>query len=158
MDATHSAAYILGASKLYLIGKKSLWLGVETLKQSETGSVLLRGAGNWNVHVGDNGYSQLNQIIGTGVGYGADLQSVWLKIISTISNLSLKISSERVQHDPNNFQYKWVDMIWKVEPIWKSQHLTITSSFNYIRSKNYLWKENRDISNWQTRLSFFYDF
>jgi hypothetical protein len=158
MDASHSAAYILGVSKLYILGNKSIWVGVETLKQSETGSALLRGAGNWNVHVGDNGYSQQNQIIGAAVGYGADLQSIWLKIISSASNFSFKISSERVQRDPNNFQNKWVDMIWKVEPIWKAKHLTITSSFNYIRSRNYLWEENRDISNLQTRFSIYYHF
>jgi hypothetical protein len=73
MDATHSAAYILGFSKLYNFGHKSVWVGVETLKQSETSSALLRGARNWYVHGGDNGYTHLNQIMGAGVGYGSDL-------------------------------------------------------------------------------------
>ena len=156
MDATHSAAYILGASKLIKTGKYQILFGIETLKQSETPSILLRGAGNWYVHGGDNGYTHLNQILGAGVGYGADLQSAWLKISSSASDFSFKIFAEFVQRDPNNFQNKWIDMIWQVEPIWKSRHLTISSSINYIRSKNYLWEKNRDISNWQTRLSFYY--
>ena len=156
MDATHSAAYILGASKLFKTGKHQILFGIETLKQSETPSNLLRGAGNWYVHGGDNGYTHLNQILGAGVGYGADLQSAWLKISSSASDFSFKMFAEFVQRDPNNFQNKWIDMIWQVEPIWKSRHLTISSSINYIRSKNYLWQKNRDISNWQNRLSFYY--
>jgi hypothetical protein len=156
MDATHSAAYILGANKLFQTGKSQIVVGVETLKQSETPSSLLRGAGNWYVHGGDNGYTHLNQILGAGVGYGADLQSAWIKISNTASDFSFKIFTERIQRDPNNFQNMWIDMIWQVEPIWKSRHLSITSSINYIRSKNYLWKKNRDVSNWQARLSFYY--
>jgi hypothetical protein len=55
MDATNSAAYILGNSKLYNFGKKSGWVGVKTLKQSEICSALLRGAVNWYVHGGEIG-------------------------------------------------------------------------------------------------------
>jgi len=155
MDATHSAAYILGFSKLYNFGNKSVWVGVETLKQSETSSALLRGAGNWYVHGGDNGYTHLNQIMGAGVGYGADLQSAWVKIIDNPSDFSLKISMERVQRKASSFQNQWIDMIWQVEPFWRATHFTIASSFNYIYSKNYLW-EGVDISNSQFRLSFYY--
>jgi hypothetical protein len=155
MDATHSAAYIFGASKLIKTGKYQILFGIETLKQSETPSNLLRGAGNWYVHGGDNGYTHLNQILGAGVGYGADLQSAWVKITNSASNFSFKISTDRVQRDPNNFQNKWTDLIWQVEPFWKSRHLTISSSINYIHSKNYLWEKNRDLSNWQTRLSIY---
>ena len=68
MDATHSAAYILGASKLIKTGKHQILFGIETLKQSETGSTLLRGAGNWYEHGGDSGYMHLNQIMGAGEG------------------------------------------------------------------------------------------
>lgn len=79
MDATLSAGYILGVSKLYNFGDKSVWVGVETQKYSEKGSSLLRGAGNWNVHGGENGYTYLNQIMGAGVGYGSDLHSIQIK-------------------------------------------------------------------------------
>ena len=157
MDATHSYAYILGASKLVKTGKHLILFGIETLKQSETPSSLLRGAGNWYVHGGDNGYTHLNQILGAGVGYGADLKSAWLKISNSASDFSFKIFTERVQRDPNNFQNKWIDMIWQVEPFWKSRHLTIASSIKYIHSKNYLWEKNRSVSNWQTRFSIYYN-
>jgi hypothetical protein len=157
MDASHSAAYILGASKLIKTGKHQILFGIETLKQSETPSNLLRGAGNWYVHGRDNGYTHLNQILGAGVGYGADLQSAWIKISNSASNFSFKISTDRVQRDPNNFQNKWTDMIWQVEPFWKSRHLTITSSFKYIHSKNNLWDKYRTNSNLQTRLAIYYN-
>jgi hypothetical protein len=156
MDATHSAAYIVGIQKLYSTSKYKLLIGAEITKTAESPSNLLRGAGNWYVHGGDNGYTHLNQILGAGVGYGADLQSAWLKISNSASDFSFRIFAERVQRDPNNFQNKWIDMIWQVEPIWKSRYFTISSSINYIRSKNYLWEKNRDVSNWHTRLSFYY--
>jgi hypothetical protein len=100
MDATHSASYILGLSKLYNFRNHSVWMLIETYKQSENGSALLRGAGNWYMHAGDNGYTNKNQIIGAGVGYASDLQSIRIKYQTNNNPWVFQLNYDRIQRDP----------------------------------------------------------
>ena len=152
MDATHSAAYILGLSKHFIIGNKSVWVGIESLKQAETGSSLTRGAGNWYVHGGDNGYTHQNQILGSGVGYGADLQSIWGRIINPKSNFSLNWQFQQISRDPNRFYLQWIDYCWNIQPIWKINKMTFSTSITFVQSSNYLWVENSNKSNLNLRM------
>ena len=156
MDATHSAAYILGVSKLYNFGDKSVWVGVETLKQSETGSALLRGAGNWYVHGGDNGYTNLNQIMGAGVGYGSDLQSIRIKYQNNNSPWAFQFNCEKIQRDPLNNLAKWTDLIWAAEPTFRNRNLHIKLSMNFVSSRNYTWAGGKNIFNLFGRLQIIY--
>ena len=143
MDATHSAAYILGVSKLYNFGNKSVWVGVETLKQSETGSALLRGAGNWHVHGGDNGFTHQNQIIGSGVGYGTDLQSFRLFYKRKDKQHTLLMQIDRIQREPTNSILKWTDFSWLIQPSWRFKQIRFSTSLNCIFAKNIMLQENR---------------
>lgn len=153
MDATHSAAYILGASKLFKSGNNQIVIGIETMKQSETPSNLLRGAGNWYVHGGDNGYTHYNQILGAGVGYGTDLQSIWGRIINARSNFSIAWQFQLISHDPNRFSYQWIDYCWNIQPIWKKNELSFSPSINLIQSRNSLFIEGRRNSNLNLRMT-----
>lgn len=157
MDATHSVAYIIGASKLYQFRKHHLWVGIESLQQSESPSNLLRGAGNWYVHGGDNGYTHWNQIIGAGVGYGTDLQSVWAKLTNTQSKFSLLCQMNRINRDPNNFTYKWVDYTFGIQPFFQKKSISISPAVTYIYSRNSLWIERNINSNLNLRLHVFYN-
>ena len=156
MDATHSAAYILGVSKLYNFANKSVWVGVETLKQSETGSALLRGAGNWYVHGGDNGYTHLNQIMGAGVGYGSDLQSIRIKYQKKNSPWGFQFNCEKIQRDPLINLAKWTDLIWVAEPSFRNHNLNIKLSMNFVSSRNYTWVEGRNNFNLLSKLQIVY--
>jgi hypothetical protein len=153
MDITHSAAYILGASKKLQIDKYQIFVGFEALKQSETPSNLLRGAGNWYVHGGDNGYTHNNQILGAGVSYGTDLQSIWARIINTRSKFSLACQFQRISHEPNRFSYQWIDYCWNIQPMWKKNKLTLSPSINFIQSRNSLFIESKRNSNLNLRMS-----
>ncbi|MCA6478114.1 MAG: hypothetical protein IM571_09190 [Chitinophagaceae bacterium] len=158
MDATHSAAYILGANKLFQSGNSQILVGIETLKQSETPSRLLRGAGNWYVHGGDNGYTHQNQILGAGVGYGTDMQSIWGRIIKMKKNFILKWQFERISRDPNLFSYKWIDYSWNIQPLFKRNKFLISPSITFIQSHNTLWVEGNKISNLIFRMTLNYHF
>ena len=158
MDATHSAAYILGANKLFQFGKNQIMVGVETLKQSETSSSLLRGAGNWYVHGGDNGYTHQNQIIGAGVGYGSDLISFRLKYQKNESPWQLLLNCDRIHRDPSMSQNQWVDISYFVEPTYRINNYLIRLSMNLISSKNIYWTEGIDKFNVSTRLQAFFTF
>ena len=156
MDATHSAAYIVGASKLFQSGNNQILVGVETLKQSETPSSLLRGAGNWYVHGGDNGYTHHNQIVGAGVGYGSDLVSVRLKYQKNGSPWQLLLNCDKIQRDPGMNQNKWVDMSFLIEPTYRVNNYLIRLSCNLISSNNAYWTANVDKLNLSTRLQVSY--
>jgi hypothetical protein len=139
MDATHSAAYILGAYKLFQSGNKQIVIGVETLKQSETPSNLLRGAGNWYIHTGDNGYTHENQIIGSGVGYGSDLISLRIKYQKNGSPWQLNFNFDRIQRDPSVNKSNWVDISYLLEPTYQMNNFSIRLSTNFLFSKNLFW-------------------
>jgi Capsule assembly protein Wzi len=158
MDATHSAAYILGVSKIYNFGKRSVWVGLETLKQSETPSALLRGAGNWYVHGGDNGYTNQNQIIGSGVGYGSDLQTFRLFYTRKDKPHTLLMQMERIQREPTSSLVKWTDFSWLIQPGWQFKQIRLSTSLNCIFTQNFLWQENKQVVNIQFRLMFSYFF
>jgi hypothetical protein len=158
MDATHSAAYILGATKFFRSGNNQIVVGIETLKQSETPSNLLRGAGNWYVHGGDNGYTHQNQILGAGVGYGADLQSIWGRVLKPQSNFSLAWQFQRISRDPNQFSFQWIDYCWNIQPNWKRNKFSFSPSITFIQSRNGLWVENNKSSNLSVRLLLNYHF
>ena len=147
MDATHSAAYILGVNKLFQSGNSQLLVGIETLKQSETPSSLLRGAGNWYVHGGDNGYTHQNQIVGAGVGYGSDLISFRLKYQKNGSPWQLNMNCHRIQRDPIISKNKWVDMSYLFEPTYRMNNYLIRLSMNLISSKNVYWIGEKDKPN-----------
>jgi hypothetical protein len=154
MDATHSAAYILGFNKLIKSGIYQFSIGAETTKLSETPSNLLRGAGNWYVHGGDNGYTNQNQIMGSGVGYGADLQSVRCKLTNIKSGFSFLMQLERIQRDPNSYPFFWNDLAWKFQPSWKKNGYRVSPSFTFIKSTNYQWQNNNTVNNCNIQLVF----
>jgi hypothetical protein len=158
MDATHSAAYILGVSKIYNFGKRSLWVSLETLKQSETPSALLRGAGNWYVHGGDNGYTNQNQIIGSAVGYGADLQTFRIYYKRNDKPITLLMQMERIQREPTSMISKWTDFSLLIQPGWQIKQIRLATSLNCIFAQNFMWQENQQVVNIQGRLMFSYFF
>jgi len=156
MDATHSAAYILGVSKLIQSVNNQIIIGIETLKQSETPSNLLRGAGNWYVHGGDNGYTHQNQILAAGAGYGADMQSIWGRINNPKSKISLAWQFQRVSRDPNRFSFQWIDYCWNIQPSWNKNKITFSPAITYVHSRNNLWIENSKSSNLNVRMTLHY--
>jgi hypothetical protein len=143
MDATHSAAYVVGFQKLFVKPKYNIMAGIEITKTSESPSNLLRGAGNWYVHGGDNGYTHQNQIIGTGVGFGSDLLSLRLNYLPGKSNFSVKILIEKINRDPNNFPAKWIDYNFQIEPVLKMNQLKVMFGIIVINSKTFLWQTDR---------------
>lgn len=159
MDATHSSAYILGASKLIKTGKHLILFGIETLKQSETPSSLLRGAGNWYVHGGDNGYTHQNQILGAGAGFGSNVQSFRFHYLPNgQSGFPLQFQFDRIVRDPNSFSNHWVDYSWQFQSRWRNNRLTLLPTLGMVNTRNYMWGESNRSWNWQIALRSSYIF
>jgi hypothetical protein len=156
MDATHSAAYIVGIQKLYATSKYKLLVGAEITKTSESASNLLRGAGNWYVHGGDNGYTHQNQIMGAGYGYGSDMISLRFNYLPNSKFLSFLFQLEKISRDPNSFSAKWTDYNWQITPRWRENRLQIMLPIHFIYSKSYLWDPNSKEKNIFVRINFNY--
>jgi hypothetical protein len=159
MDATHSAAYIIGIQKLYTSRKYKLLVGAELTKTAESASNLLRGAGNWYVHGGDNGYTHQNQIVGAGAGFGSNVQSFRLQYLPTgQSRFPFQFQFDRIVRDPNSFSTLWVDYSWQFQSRWRNKRLTLLPTLGMVNSRNYMWGENNRSWNWQIALRSSYIF
>jgi len=156
MDATHSAAYIIGIQKLYSTSKYKLLIGAEITKTAESPSNLLRGAGNWYVHGGDNGYTHANQIVGAGFGYGSDMMSLRFNYLPNSKNFSFLFQLEKVTRDPNSFSAKWTDYIWQITPRWRVNRLQIILPLQFVYSNTYLWNSESKGTNMFMRINFNY--
>ena len=80
MDMAHSSGYVWGFKKLkYLNNTQYINLNVEIARLAQTTSYLHRNAGNWYEHGGiSEGYTNLNQIMGGGSGFGNNMQALAL--------------------------------------------------------------------------------
>jgi hypothetical protein len=146
MDATHSSAYILGIQKTFKKNKHIFCFGIETLKQSETGSSLLRYAENWYIHRGDNGYTNGNQIIGAGAGFGSNLQTIRILYQNQDNSNKLLFQFEKVNYDPMNFKIEWTDYSYLIEPSFRAKKMFIVFPINFVRSKNFAGIYNKTIN------------
>jgi hypothetical protein len=104
------------------------------------------------VHGGDNGYTHLNQIMGAGVGYGSDLQSIRIKYQKYNSPWAFQLNYEKIQRDPVNNKANWTDLIWVAEPSFRNRNLNIKLSMNFVSSRNYTWAERKNNFNLFSRL------
>lgn len=159
MDATHSAAYIIGIQKLYVSDKFQLLLGAEVTKTAESPSNLLRGAGNWYVHDGDNGYTHQNQIIGAGAGFGSNVQSFRLQYFPTKKTaFPVQFQFDRIVRDPNSFPTDWIDYSWQLQSRWRKKCVTLLPQLGMVTARSYQWREGSQKLNWQLALRVIYGF
>ena len=159
MDATHSAAYIVGIQKLYSTSMYKLLIGAEITKTAESASNLLRGAGNWYVHGGDNGYTHNNQILGMGAGFGSNLQSFRLHYLPEgEKGYPVQFQFDRIVRDPNNFSIRWVDYSWQLQSRLRKNRWTLLPLLGLVYARNYGWEDGSHSLNWHVELRSVYSF
>ncbi|MEN9685669.1 MAG: hypothetical protein RLZZ28_1455 [Bacteroidota bacterium] len=158
MSPSHSAAYIAGFRKTIPLRKaERIDLNMEITQMSQTPDWMVRDAGNWYVH-GQivEGYTNQNQLLGAGAGFGANLQSMMATWVKGWKQLGLLI--ERVDRDPQTHTNKWIDLGVGILPQWKYRHLLFSGKFELISSKNYLWEANLNRLNFHSRVGITYLF
>ncbi len=158
LGPSHSAAHIAGIKKIMPLPKKaSLELGLEITQMSQSPDWIVRNSGNWYEH-GQvvEGYTNQNQILGSGAGFGANVQSIKATLIKGETQLGLLI--ERVERDPQSRPNKWIDLGIGVLPQWKYKNMLISGIVEVIKNKNYAWEAGRNTLNLHTRLSVNYFF
>lgn len=169
LEPEHSRAYILGVRKLFETGRKDKTVEVmaEQTNLQIPSTVMLREQGSWYAHhqVRD-GYTNRGQIIGAGIGPGANSQTIGLSLIEGLNKTGLLL--ERIVHN-NDFYYNafapsrnflrhWVDLSVGVNKTWRQKSFVYEAALTWVKSLNYEWQQRADYDNIQARLSVLYRF
>jgi len=157
LDMSHSTAYILGFKKLFTLPKQQyLDLNVEALKLSQTPSYLHRNAGNFYEHSTiTEGYTHQNQIIGSGSGFGNNVQIIALSFNDRWNKLGFTF--KHIANNPmalaNSIDYlglrtiKWDDYTYGLQSRYRYKNILFNANFEWIHSRNYLWKNGNIAGN-----------
>lgn len=149
LDMSHSTAYILGFKKLFILkDEKYLDLGMEVIKLAQTPSYLHRNAGNFYEHSQiREGYTNQNQIMGAGSGYGNNMQTIQLSMNQGWNKIG--IIFHHIQQNPMAIvsgvndvglrKIKWDDYAYGLQSRFKYKNILFNANVEWVNSKNYLW-------------------
>ncbi len=156
-DLSHSSASIFGIRKIQQVNKKNfLTISAEANRMSQTTSYLLRNAGNWYEHGKIwEGYTNENQILGAGSGFGNNVQSLSILYGSFSNYIGLKY--QHIEQNPRRFVGE-VGNLWLGDVFWEDYsygfkvQIKIKSTIfrlntEWVNSVNYLWKERNNRNN-----------
>ncbi|WP_295234389.1 capsule assembly Wzi family protein [Sediminibacterium sp.] len=155
---SHSYAYTVGFRKL-IPKTASQYIQVETelTQMSQSPDYLVREAGNWYVHWQIyQGYTQNNQIMGAGAGFGANVQTASATWINGEIRNGFLI--QRIERDPVYKANKWTDFSIGWMPQWKYKNMLLGAKVQLIRSNNYAWEKGNHSFNLHSRLMVQYNF
>jgi hypothetical protein len=163
LDMSHSTAYILGFKKLFtLTDQKYLDLGVEALKLAQTPSYLHRNAGNFYEHSQIlEGYTNQNQILGSGSGFGNNIQTFsfsynthWNKfglIFNHIANDPMALVSG--VEDLGLRKIKWDDYAYGIQSRYRYKNILFSANMEWVNSRNYQWIDGNSAGNFYAFLN-----
>ncbi len=151
LDNSHSSASVIGFRKLqYLSNKIFLNIEFEATRMAQTPSYLQRNAGNWYEHgMLTEGYTNENQILGAGSGFGNNLlhfrfgiNKNFFKCSFTFKRISNNPTGRINLFDSDGGLPDWEDYAYGL--IIKKRYKNILFDFNvdWVNSKNYGWQNN----------------
>ena len=156
-DLSHSSASILGIRKIQQFTTKNyLTITAEATRMSQTPSYLLRNAGNWYEHGRIwEGYTNENQILGAGSGFGNNVQTINLKYGTLLNNIAIQY--QHIEQNPIRL-VGFLENLWLGNVYWvdNSYGLNIQCSYKkllfrinseWVNSTNYIWKNGNNKNN-----------
>ncbi len=154
LDNSHSSASILGLKKIVKL-KRNYFLNIEleATRMAQTPSYLQRQAGNWYVHT-FTGFSNQNQILGAGSGWGNNLQTINLSLNKNLTKIGIRF--QNILQNPsggiNLFDEKgglaqWRDFSYGLIYKQKFHKLIFNLNIEFINSENYARIENKSANN-----------
>lgn len=167
LDMSHASAYTFGFKKLhYLRNATFLSFGAEITRMAPTPSYLNRYAGNWYEH-GEvtEGYTNQNQIMGVGNGWGNNMQTVqlsWNKKWSKIGILFHHLAQNpmyMINTDVYTLglrQNFWDDYAYGIQTRYKVNKIIFSGNLSLVESKNYLWKDGNNKLNFYAFINTIY--
>ena len=157
MDMAHSSGYVWGFKKLkYLKNTQYINLNVEIARLAQTTSYLHRNAGNWYEHGGiSEGYTNLNQIMGGGSGFGNNMQALALGYNSGWNKVG--IIFQHILQNPYDVvaginevgirSIKWTDYSFGLQSRYHYKKILLSANMEIIKAKNYIWEQGNSPTN-----------
>lgn len=151
LAANDSRAYIFGIRKLLPFNKlrdESILIGVEVLQLEENSATKIANGTEWYVSPNiPQGYTNMGQELGAGVGPGANTQTVEVSWIKGLKKIGVQF--ERYVHN-NDFYYyaftetqdysrHWVDLSMAANWEWDYKNLLFNAKMQLVRSLDYQW-------------------
>ena len=157
MSPPHSAAYLVGVKKLFDLGRgKTLDVTLEHNQMEQSPDYLVRDAYLWYIHWYKSDYSHSSQVLGSGIGFGANAFTASFILKKGYSQLGLIM--ERVQRDPTYYATRWTDLSLGIIGRKKINNFLINTRISGIQSVHYAWEGNRNRFNLMglVGISYFY--
>ena len=164
VDMSHSSGYIFGFKKLSYINKIDyLDFGAEVTRLAPTPSYLMRNAGNFYEHGRvTEGYTNKNQTIGAGSGFGNNMQTVQLSWNRAWNKFGIIFN--HISQNPNQVvtteianlglrTVKWDDYSFGLQTRYRYRNILFSANFEYVNSKNYLWQDKKNVTNFYAFLN-----
>ena len=158
LDMSHASGYIFGFKKLSYLNKMDyLDFGAEVIRMAQTPSYLMRGAGNFYEHGRmTEGYTHNNQILGAGSGFGNNMQTFnlsynrgWNKY-GLIFNHIVQNPTQIITYSIENLGLrttKWEDFSYGIQSRYRYRNILFSANLEYVNSKNYLWTNGTNRTN-----------
>lgn len=181
LEPEHSSAWIAGFRKMIPFNHKPeqyIQVAVELthLENSRVG-MLYRTSGPWYLHsVVKQGYTQMGQLLGAGIGPGSNLQTLDVSWVKQLSVIGFRL--ERYVHN-NDFHYlaihdiraHWVDFIVSLIGQYEYRNFLFSTRLNGITGFNYehlyesipansteWWNPGKKVFNFQAQVGVTYRF
>lgn len=151
LEPAVSRAYIFGIRKLFPFGLRkdeNLMVNVEVTQMQETDIYKVMTATGWYTsnHI-RHGYTNRGEVLGAGIGPGANMQSLEVSWVKGLKRLGLQF--ERYVHN-NDFYYyayydskdwrrHWTDLSVAAVGEWNYKNLIINAKLQGVESLNYQW-------------------
>jgi hypothetical protein len=151
LEPAVSRAYVFGLRKLFPFGSRkdeSLMFNIEVTQMQETDLDKVKAAKGWytSSHI-RHGYTNRGEVLGAGIGPGANLQSLEVSWVKGLKRLGLQF--ERYVHN-NDFYYyayydskdwrrHWTDLSLAAVGEWNYKNLIFNAKLQGINSLNYQW-------------------
>jgi len=163
LDMSHSTAYLLGFKKIFpLLDEKYLDCGVEVMRLTQTPSYIHRNAGNFYEHSTIvEGYSNQNQTIGAGAGMGNNVQTIALSLNKNWNKIGLLFN--HIAQNPMALaggleniglrSVEWNDFSYGLQTRYRYKKILFSANVELVKSKNYLWVEHNNTTNFYAFLN-----
>lgn len=154
LEPEHASGYIIGGRKIFATKNRTdfeLMVEVANLQATTTGQV--REQPSWyEHHQVTHGYTNRGQVIGAGIGPGANSQTIALNWIKGIKKFGVTLERAVINNDfyyqafgpANNFEAHWVDLSVNVHKNWYHKRFIYTANLSFVRSLNYQWNYTID--------------
>lgn len=151
LEPNVSRAYIFGLRKLFPFGAKedqNLMISAEVTQLQETDISKVLNLDSWytskNIR---QGYTNRGEVLGAGIGPGANIQSLEVSWVKGLKRLGLQF--ERLVHnndfyyyafsDSQDFRRHWVDLSIGAGGEWNYKNFIFNAKMQGIQSLNYQW-------------------